>query len=899
LTTARRLAYKVFHQRHIGFMRSPWAEEADMFRLCSRTLGLAAVLAALFTAPAFAQGTVTGKVVDSAGGVLPGATVTLTDQKTGAMKTATTGADGTFSVDIAPGVYTVTVDLLGFRKGVTRDVTVSGTAAATTEFTLQPRLSEEVTVTALKREETVQNTPVSIAAPSEEVLRARGVENIEGVAANVGGFTVQNLGPAQSQPAMRGVSAGQIVRDQPGVKEQVGVYLDESVVSLSLFTPDLDLFDVGRVEVLRGPQGTLFGSGSASGTVRYITNQPVMGATKWFGEVGANTITDGNQGGSVKLGVNAPMGDKAAFRAAGYFNRLGGWIDAVTPNLSVDKDVNTGYRAGGRAAFRFAPSDRLTITPRFVYQKVKMDGWNRVDVFNILANPFTTTRPPVTLGDREEFNQLDEITTDKFALGDVNLNYDFGGGVSLASITSFTHRDVLVIRDTTSLTASVTGGSIGLPENIYTIDSPLYDATKAKVFTEELRVSGGKDKFRWVTGGFFSHTKRDYGQNLLTTGFEDATGIGTRGLLAPKDSLFFSDLHYKLNQFALFGEGTVSLNDQLELIGGLRFYHFSEDKQQFFDGLFANDDTGTLIVAQPGKTDASGVAPRLILSYKVSDTTRLNAQVSKGFRLGGINDPLNVPICTPEDLATFSGKENWKDETIWDYEIGTKTRIFGNRGSFNVAAFYMDIRDLQATVTAGSCSSRLIFNVPKARSQGLEADFSVAPNIHWDVSFSGSYADSELRSTVPPVAATGIEEGRRLPTVPKFQFSASTTYQWEIGQRSLGYLTGTFQHIGGDRFTQVADPDLGTLDLLSFGANTIGGPLTQATLHYDPILPAYNLLNLRVGMRRENWDLALYANNLTDENARLGFDRERGTRARIFYLVNQPRTIGVTLGFNF
>ena len=865
-----------------------------------RTRGtiLLALLAVLLAAPAFADGKVTGKVVDSGGGVLPGAMVTLTDQKTGAVKTATTGPDGTFSIDAAPGVYTVTVDLLGFRKGVTKDVTITETAAASTEFTLQPRLSEEVTVTAQKREETVQNVPFSVAAPTEEVLRSRGVDNIEGVAANVGGFTVQNLGPGQSQPAIRGVSAGQIVRDQPGVKEQVGAYLDESVISLSLFTPDVDLFDMARVEVLRGPQGTLFGSGSASGTIRYITNQPELGATHWFGEIGASTITDGNQGGSAKLGVNAPLGDTAAFRAAAYYNRLGGWIDAVTPNLSIDEDVNTGRRAGGRAAIRIQPSPKFSVTPRFVYQDVKMDGWNREDIFNILANPYTTTRPPVTLHEREEFNQLDEIFTDKFALGDVNLTYDFGS-VSLASITSFTHRDVKVIRDTTTLSASILGGNLGLPESVYTLDGPLIDTTKAKVWTEELRLAGTRNKARWLMGGFFSHTRRDYNQDLRSEGFTAATGIPTAGLIAPTDSLFFSDLGYKLNQFALFGEATLSLSDQIDLTGGLRFYHFSEDKSQFFDGILTNDNTGTELVSQPGKTDASGVAPRLILTYKVSDTTKLNAQVSKGFRLGGINDPLNTPICTPEDLATFSGLESWTDETMWNYEVGTKSRILGNRGAFNVSAFYMDIRDLQATVTAGSCSSRLIFNVPKARSTGVEADFSVAPNINWDLSVSGSYNDSKLKSTIPPVAATGIVDGRRLPTVPKFQLSASATYQRQFGQGSLGYVTGTFSHIGGDRFTQVADPDLGTLNMLSFGANTIGGPLTQGTLHYDPILPAYNNLNLRVGLRRENWDVALYANNLTDEDAKLAFDRERGTRARIFYLVNQPRTIGVTLGFNF
>ena len=217
------------------------------------------------------------------------------------------------------------------------------------------------------------------------------------------------------------------------------------------------------------------------------------------------------------------------------------------------------------------------------------------------------------------------------------------------------------------------------------------------------------------------------------------------------------------------------MNDKLSLTGGLRYYHFSEDKTQIFDGIFAQDNTGTSIVSQPGSTNADGVAPRVILSYKVSDTTNLNAQVSKGFRLGGINDPLNVAICTPEDLATFSGRDSWKDETAWNYEVGTKSRIFGNRGSFNLTAFYMDIKDLQATVTAGSCSSRLIFNVPKSRSAGVEGEFSVAPNRHFDFALSGSYNDSELKSTVEPTAATGIVAGRRLPTVPKFQMAVAAT----------------------------------------------------------------------------------------------------------------------------
>src|SRR5437764_576266 len=208
------------------------------------------------------------------------------------------------------------------------------------------------------------------------VRSARGADNIEAIAANVAGLAVQNLGPGQSQPAIRGASSGQIARDQPGVKEEVGAYLDEVPISLSLFTPDLDLFDVSRVEVLRGPQGTLFGSGSLGGTVRYISNQPELGESSTFGEVGGSAIDRGAPGSSAKLGFNVPMGDKVAFRVAGYSNRLPGYMDAVQPNLRINQDVNGGERTGVRAAFRIVPSQRFSVTPRIVYQDVKMDGWN-------------------------------------------------------------------------------------------------------------------------------------------------------------------------------------------------------------------------------------------------------------------------------------------------------------------------------------------------------------------------------------------------------------------------------------------------------------------------------------------------------------------------------------------
>jgi iron complex outermembrane recepter protein len=869
---------------------------------------LAVCALALAASPALAQsnGTISGVVRDASGGAVPGATLTITNQATHASRDVTSGPDGSYTASVPPGVYSVTASVKSFAKWTEKDLKVESGATASANFTLEAQLAEEITVTAMKREETVFNTPVSVAAPTEAVLRSRGVEDIEGVAANVAGLSVQNLGPGQSQVAIRGASSGQIARDQPGVKESVGAYLDESVISLSLFTPDIDLFDVSRVEVLRGPQGTLFGSGSLSGTVRYISNQPELGAKKVFGEFGGNAIDGGSQGADVKLGFNAPLGTKAAARVVGYYNHLAGFMDAVQPDLGTDKNVNTGSRTGVRAAVRIAPSDKLVITPRFVYQRAEADGWNRIDEFNILGNPYTTTRPAVTLGDHRIFSQIGEPFTDDFALGDLNISYNFGGA-TLISITSYTYRDLVVVRDAGALTSSITGGSIGLAESVYTLDAPLDDLTNAKVFTQELRLSGGKDRLNWVGGGFYSHTRRKYAQHLLVAGFEEMTGIPTTGLLAPEDGLFWSDLGYKLDQFALFGEVTYGLNDKLSLTGGLRYYNFSEDKTQIFDGIFAQDNTGTALVSQPGSTDANGVAPRFILAYKANPNLNLTAQVSKGFRLGGINDPLNVPLCTPTDLQTFGGRETWDDETAWNYEIGAKSRIMGGKGSFNVSGFYLDIHDLQATVTAGSCSSRVIFNVPKARSVGTEIEFAATPSDNFDFAISLGLNNSELRSTVTSTApdgtvsvVSGIQEGNRLPSVPEFTLAAAATYQWQMSGQWRGYATGTYQHIGS-RFTQVGDedPSTGVVNLLSFAPNTIGGPLTQATFRFDPELPAYDIVNLRLGVLKGRWDVALFVNNLTDEEARLSLDRERGLRARVGFITNPPRTFGLSARVHF
>ena len=219
-------------------------------------------------------------------------------------------------------------------------------------------LIEEIVVTAQKRESALQDVPFSVAAASEQQIRDSGSTNIVDLSRNFAGLTITDLGPGQSQVAIRGISAGQVVRDLVGgVKESVGVYLDESAISQALFTPDLELFDLERFEVLRGPQGTLFGAGSSTGTVRYITRQPQLERFEGAIEVGGHGGTDSDIGSSARGAMNLPMGESTALRLVGYYNDYAGFIDSVYPDRDVREDVNGGEKYGGRLALLIQPSE--------------------------------------------------------------------------------------------------------------------------------------------------------------------------------------------------------------------------------------------------------------------------------------------------------------------------------------------------------------------------------------------------------------------------------------------------------------------------------------------------------------------------------------------------------------
>ena len=757
--------------------------------------------------------------------------------------------------------------------------------------------SADIIVTATKRASTIQDVPFSVNAQTQEDIERANASTLEAISRNVAGLTVQNLGPGQSQVSVRGVSAGQIVRDQPGVKEQVGVYLDESVISLSLFTPDLDLFDLNRVETLRGPQGTLFGSGSVGGTIRYITNQPKIGRTEGMVEANVNTVAEDDIGYSLKGAVNVPLGPTAAARAVAYGTHYAGFIDALGP--AGGKNVNDGHRVGGRLSILWEPVPELKITPRIVYQDVKANGFNREEVYNMYANDFTV--PPLHLEDRQQYLLLREEFHDKTTIADLTASYDFGPA-ELTSITSYVNRDILVSRDASALTGSVSV-DLGFPDAGVNLPSNLRDTTKLKQFTQEARLSStGAGPFQWVGGVFYSHVDRTYHQRLPTPGYaafvDAAFGAGTSAAVAngfpDLDSPYNADIPYRMNQTAVFGEGSYKFG-QFKLTGGGRWYHFKETRDFINGGLFSPDFKS---IGDTTKSD--GFSPRIIGTWEPSKSLSVNIQAAKGFRLGGINDPLNLLLCSAHDRTLFGpfATKFYDDETLWNYEGGVK---YSKRGiTFNAAVFHTEIRNLQVTVDAGSCSSRLVFNVPKAHTTGVEAEFAAHPLPGLDLSLAGSYVDSQFDSTISNpelVIATGIREGNRLPTVPKFQMAATANYSQRFNDRAEWYVNGSYQHVGS-RYTQPGDQELDPRTFVH-GLPFNGQP-ADATTVLNLKLPSYDLVNLSVGLKFDSgMELVAYVNNVFDENPLLSFDRERGGRARLGFNVGQPRTIGLTVRQKF
>ena len=504
-------------------------------------------------------------------------------------------------------------------------------------------------------------------------------------------------------------------------------------------------------------------------------------------------------------------------------------------------------------------------------------------------------------------------------------------------VASYTKRDVLVSRDSSALAGSV-GVDFGPAYRAATaystrsrrmkcsVPSNLRDTTELEQMTHEVRVSSTDDSpFQWQAGVFYSNIKRNYSQRLPMPGYDAVldpvlhAGLAKVGLDIPnaseafsngfpqRDSPYVSDLTYDLSQIAVFGEATYTFFDRLGVTAGLRWYDWEEDKTFKSGGSYSNTDAQNQNVT----VSSNGFTPRFMVNYDVTDRVAVNAQASRGFRLGGVNDPLNQDLCGAANYETYRVYERFKDETLWNYEVGLKSSY--ERVTLNGSLFYTDISNLAVNVDAGACSSRVAINVPEAHTMGGELELSVHPTDALLVTFAGSYVQAEFDSTVRTVADVrnddgvvtlpagsvidGIQDGNRIPSVPNWQLSAIATYTFPgLFQSKESYVTASWQFVGS-QITQSGDqvPGAGSFAHSLPYAGMTGNEVTNVDLELDP----YHLFNLNTGLLYDTWEVMFYIKNIADENPQQSFDRERGGRARLAYRVGQPRTFGILSRFYF
>lgn len=746
--------------------------------------------------------------------------------------------------------------------------------------------TDEIVITAEKRASTVQNTPISLTAVSGDQLAEQGTTDIRGIIAEVPGISMRYEGPGQTELELRGLASS------GGSSPTVGFYLDEVPLSPALASItgkvviDPDLFDLNRVEVLRGPQGTLYGSGSMGGTIKLVTNQPNL--TKYEGAL--EGILSGTPGHGVNVGgnamINAPIiDDKLALRVVVTDKFTHGWIDRdvigdfpqpinpCTPWLNaapwnggcvrgnvpaggvtkVNKDVNFEHLSAGRVSLLYKPTEDLTISTMAMYQNVNTGG----------ASTFDT---PYGLNGGNEVHyqpfNLKEPYSDSFALIANSINYRMSFA-DLTSATSYWRRVSLQGQDSSEQVENLIFSNFGIPVFGQTV---YYDKSVSQQFTQEFRLSSNSDgPLQWLGGVFFAREESIYNDYNFapTLAFLDANGVTGN----PRGLLFEAYNPYHINQYAVFGEGSYRFLDHWKLTAGLRYYYFDTKVNESQAGILA---TGSVAQQYVGfKANSSGVNPKVNLAYEPTADLTAYGTVSKGFRPGGVNLP------TPTNLGCALTDEIYTPDSIWNYELGEKARFFDRRLTVNADFYYITWNNEQQLVNQ-SCGYPVTANTGTAHSFGPEIEITAKILDNLTLSGSGTYTDASLDkvSAAVTTADSQIAKGTPILNVPKYTTSLALAYVRSINS---------------------------DYDFTARLSDSYVGPQTDISYGYHRLEP-YNFVNLRFGLVSDKWSGYLFADNLTDKRATLGINTTSVawlTPSTTRSATNQPRTIGVDVNYRF
>jgi len=738
---------------------------------------------------------------------------------------------------------------------------------------------QEIVVTAEKRESTVQKTPISITAISGSDLQAQGLSDMTSVAQQVPGVSFKTSGPGQTEFEMRGLTS------TGGESPTVGFYLDDAVLTPAAMAQngktviDPSLFDLNRVEVLRGPQGTLYGAGSMGGTIKLVTNQPDPKAFAANVEViGSGTTNGGGFNHTENVMLNIPlMQDVAALRLVGTDKYIDGWIDrkvlnpfptevngstargdvAAAPVAEDFRHSNTEHLQAGRATLLIQPTDRLSVTLGFMHQSLTQDGPNTID------------SPPLNEAHYQPFD-VSEPFEDKFNLYTLTGKFNFDS-FQLVSASAYWDRQQNQTQDISEAMQDYIGGFFGPPAAFpYSSTATVTEGGSTffglgagsiteddytRQFSEELRLaSTGPGPLQWLVGGYYS----SFGATSHVFSFYPATNDGFNANFGTTN---LADNHRKvdIDQYAAFGEVSYMLPDNLKASLGARYYEYHSNSVTSVSGVSANGTSNPLF----GLAQNSGVTPKVDLAYIPDDNTTVYGTVSKGFRPGGPNSPIPVPPCASAAPTQFG------PDSVWNYELGEKLRFLDSRISVNGAVYYEDWTNVQQQV-APSCGFKFTANAGKAKVYGAELEVAVVLMPGFLLSQNVGYTHATNSTTLP---AAGVVAGQRLLDVPEVTANTALSFKQPLAN-DLNFVSRlTNSYVSG-------------IQDITFTRNS---------------LPAYDLVGLRAGVEARRWSAMLFADNLTNKMALLGDTGALSANISILNRVatNQPRTIGIDLNYKF
>jgi iron complex outermembrane receptor protein len=736
---------------------------------------------------------------------------------------------------------------------------------------------EEIVVTAEKRESTVQKTPLSITAISGSDLQARGLSSAQDVVQAVPGIAVTSAGPGQAQYEIRGLSAN------GGESPTIGFYLGETPITppASATTGksaiDPDLYDLARVEVLRGPQGTLYGAGSMGGTVKLVPNPPDPNG--FYGT--AQTTISGTRGGGLNYGekamLNLPLAaDTMALRIVGTYGYTSGWVDRVVlanfplatnggltrgdvlaaPVAAVHHGVNDERLTGGRVALLIKPTDAFTATPSIFYQRIGQGGMNAYD-----------SDPGTTLAHYQPFD-IAEPYSDQFTVYSLPATYALAN-FSVTSASSYWTRTSKQIQDGSEAVQNALGipafdvsaGGIG--------SVPAQEADITHQFSQEIRLaSSGEGRFQWILGGFYS----DY-YFSIDTGAPNVPGLVT----AAGGAFGTSNLAHVMSPLRIKEEaGFLHLSYQFDhavkLEAGARYYAYQSSVSSAANGFAYGGDTPLLNAAS---ASANGVNPMVNLSWTPEGGPLLYATAAKGFREGAGNFPVPTTgtpgsecLANLEAIGRSSSPASFDPDTVWSYELGEKGRFFDGRVIFNADAFYISWAHVQQPV-ALACGISFTTNGPNAAVKGGEAELQAKLARGLTLTQSVGFADAAFTESYP---AAAIVAGQALLDAPRWTLSTSFRYEHPWGAYTfIAQAQNSYQSPSYD---------------LSYQLNK---------------LPGRDLTNLRSGLEAKKWSLYAFANNVLNRHYPLQnmnlltFTGPNYNRVA----TNQPLTAGLELEVKF